>query len=142
LQSGKDKSSPKCAAGALTLPRARLFLHHDKESAMTEKVQATPSAQKRVAEILGAEAPGALLRISVNGGGCSGFQYAYDIVPAADAGDLLLGDARPLIAIDPISLEYMAGAKIDFVDDLMGAAFKIENPKAVAACGCGTSFSV
>jgi iron-sulfur cluster assembly accessory protein len=105
-------------------------------------VEATPSALRRVAEVLRGEAPGSFLRISVNGGGCSGFQYAFDIVPTAEDGDLLLGDEEARVAVDPTSLDLLRGAKIDYVDDLMGSAFKIDNPNATASCGCGTSFSV
>ncbi len=107
-----------------------------------EQVVATESALKRVAEVLQGEAPGSFLRISVNGGGCSGFQYAFDIVPSPDDGDLILGDAEARLAIDQVSLDFLKGAKIDFVDDLMGQSFKIDNPNATASCGCGTSFSI
>jgi iron-sulfur cluster assembly accessory protein len=109
---------------------------------VAEQVVATDSALKRVAEVLRGEAPGAFLRISVNGGGCSGFQYAFDIVPGPDDGDLILGDSDARLAIDSISLDYLKGSKIDFVDDLMGQSFKIDNPNATASCGCGTSFSI
>ncbi|MGO8738701.1 HesB/IscA family protein [Rhodoblastus sp.] len=107
-----------------------------------EPVVATQNALKRVAEVLRGETPGAFLRIAVNGGGCSGFQYAFDIVPAPEDGDLILGDAEARLAIDQVSLDFLKGAKIDFVDDLMGQSFKIDNPNATASCGCGTSFSV
>jgi len=105
-------------------------------------VEATERALRRVAEVLRDESPGSVLRISVNGGGCSGFQYNFDIAPAAEDGDLILGDEQARLAIDPLSLDFIKGARIDFVDDLMGSAFKIENPNAVASCGCGTSFAV
>ena len=109
---------------------------------VAEQVVATDNALKRVAEVLRGEAPGAFLRISVTGGGCSGFQYIFDIVPAAEDGDLILGDSEARLAIDPMSLDYMKGAKIDFIDDLMGQSFRIENPNATASCGCGTSFAI
>ena len=102
----------------------------------------TERALRRVAEILSSEAPGSVLRISVNGGGCSGFQYAFDILPAPEEGDLIMGDAQARLVVDPLSLEFIKGARRDFVDDLMGAAFKFENPNATAACGCGSSFAV
>ncbi len=108
----------------------------------SEQVLATDSALKRVAEVLRGEAAGAFLRISVNGGGCSGFQYAFDIVAAPEDGDLILGDSESRLAIDPLSLDLLKGAKIDFVDDLMGQSFKIDNPNATSSCGCGTSFSI
>jgi iron-sulfur cluster assembly accessory protein len=106
-------------------------------------VTLTDRAARRIARILSKEPEGAVLRISVAGGGCSGFQYEYNIVreqPAAD--DLVLGPDRPLVYIDTLSLEFMGGAVIDFVDDLIGQAFEIRNPNAVASCGCGTSFAV
>jgi iron-sulfur cluster assembly accessory protein len=109
---------------------------------VAEQVVATERALKRVAEVLRDEAPGSFLRISVNGGGCSGFQYSFDIVPAAEEGDVILGDAESRLALDPISLDYIKGAQIDFVDDLMGSSFRIENPNATASCGCGTSFAI
>lgn len=102
----------------------------------------TDRALRRVAEILSSEAPGSVLRISVNGGGCSGFQYAFDIVPAAEDGDLILGDAVSRVAVDPMSLEFIKGARLDFVEDLMGSSFRFENPNATASCGCGASFAV
>ncbi|WP_374546497.1 HesB/IscA family protein [Rhodoblastus sp.] len=107
-----------------------------------EQVAVTDSALKRVAEVLRGEAPGAFLRISVNGGGCSGFQYAFDIVPAAEDGDLILGDADSRVAVDPVSLDFLKGARIDYVDDLMGSSFRVDNPNATASCGCGTSFAI
>ncbi len=107
-----------------------------------EQVIATENALKRIAEVLRGEAPGSFLRISVNGGGCSGFQYAFDIVPGAEDSDLILGDSDSRLAIDLVSLDLLKGAKIDFVDDLMGQSFKIDNPNATASCGCGTSFSI
>ena len=95
---------------------------------VAEQVVATERALKRVAEVLRDEAPGSFLRISVNGGGCSGFQYSFDIVPAAEEGDIILGDSESRLALDPVSLDYIKGARIDFVDDLMGSSFRIENP--------------
>ena len=83
-----------------------------------------------------------MLRVSVEGGGCSGFQYKFDLVSGKAEDDLVLQKAGATVVIDPVSVEYMQGSEIDFVDDLMGAAFKIKNPLATAACGCGTSFSL
>lgn len=106
-------------------------------------VRMTDRAARRIGRILGKEPPGSALRISVAGGGCSGFQYAYDVVqepPAED--DLVLAAEGARVYIDSLSLEFMGGAEIDFVDDLIGQSFEIRNPNAVASCGCGTSFSV
>jgi iron-sulfur cluster assembly accessory protein len=82
------------------------------------------------------------LRVSVVGGGCSGFQYRFDVDRSKAADDLAIEREGATVVIDATSLQYMAGAEIDFVDDLIGAAFRINNPKAKASCGCGTSFSL
>lgn len=109
----------------------------------TRAVTLSERAAKRVARILSKESPGTVLRISVAGGGCSGFQYEYNLVqdtPADD--DLVLNSGTATVLIDSLSLEFMGGAEIDFVDDLIGQSFQIKNPNAVASCGCGTSFAV
>ena len=105
-------------------------------------VTISESAARRIGEILKSEAEGAMLRVSVEGGGCSGFQYKFDIERAKAADDLVLSRDGAVVLIDPVSVNYMAGSRIDFVDDLIGQSFKINNPKATASCGCGTSFSL
>jgi iron-sulfur cluster assembly accessory protein len=102
----------------------------------------TPRAAKRITEIMGDEPPGSSLRISVNGGGCSGFSYAFDIARDRQAQDVAIERDGATVIVDPVSLQYMAGSTIDFVNDLIGQSFKIENPLATASCGCGTSFSL
>ncbi|KMO39736.1 heme biosynthesis protein HemY [Methylobacterium variabile] len=102
----------------------------------------TSRAARRINEIMGAEPPGSMLRISVNGGGCSGFQYAFDIAQDRAEDDLAVEQDGATVLVDPMSLPYMEGATIDFVNDLIGQSFKIENPQATASCGCGTSFSL
>src|SRR6187401_3741075 len=99
-------------------------------------------AARRIGEILKVEGDGAMLRISVEGGGCSGFQYKFDIERAKAEDDLVLAREGAVVLIDPVSVNYMAGSQIDFVDDLIGQSFKINNPQATASCGCGTSFSI
>ena len=106
------------------------------------EVVLTPRAAKRINEIMGAEPPGSSLRISVNGGGCSGFSYAFDIARDRADQDVAIERDGATVIIDPVSLEYMAGSTIDFVNDLIGQSFKIVNPLATASCGCGTSFSI
>jgi iron-sulfur cluster assembly accessory protein len=107
------------------------------------QVTLTERAARRIGEILQGEPSGSVLRVSVEGGGCSGFQYKFDIEPAtAGADDLVLARDGATVVIDPMSLQFMSGAEIDYVDDLIGAAFRINNPVAAASCGCGTSFSV
>ena len=102
----------------------------------------TERAARRINEIMTSEAQGSMLRISVNGGGCSGFQYAFDVEKTQQDEDLRIEKDGAAVLIDEVSVQYMDGAVIDFVDDLMGQSFKIENPLATAACGCGTSFSL
>jgi iron-sulfur cluster assembly accessory protein len=108
-----------------------------------QTVTVTDRAARKITEILSPEPAPAAFRVSVEGGGCSGFQYRFDVdrtAPAAD--DLVIERDGIKVVVDPISLQYMAGSKIDFVDELIGASFKIENPKATAGCGCGTSFTI
>ncbi len=112
------------------------------DSALELPVAITASAARRVTEILAKETPGSVLRVGVDGGGCSGFQYTYDIVTAREPDDLVLERDGATVLIDQTSLEYLRGSSIDFVDDLMGRAFKIHNPQATASCGCGTSFAI
>ncbi len=103
----------------------------------------TDRAVRRIGRILSKEPDGSALRISVAGGGCSGFQYEYNVVQEAAGGDdLVLQRDAAKVFIDQMSLEFMGGAEIDFVDDLIGQSFQIKNPNAVASCGCGTSFAV
>jgi iron-sulfur cluster assembly accessory protein len=106
------------------------------------QVTISDSAARRIGEILKGEPAGAMLRVSVEGGGCSGFQYKFDIERAKADDDLVLTRDAAVVLIDPVSVNYMAGSQIDFVDDLIGQSFKINNPQATASCGCGTSFSI
>jgi iron-sulfur cluster assembly accessory protein len=109
---------------------------------MSDPVTVTERAAKRIAEIVAGEAAPRALRVSVEGGGCSGFQYKFDLVPDAGDDDTILERAGATVVIDQVSLGYLAGSEIDFVDDLIGASFRVNNPKATASCGCGTSFSL
>ena len=106
------------------------------------QVSVSDRAATRIAAILSKETDGAMLRVAVEGGGCSGFQYTFDIVEDKDTDDLVLDANGFQVLIDAVSVEYMAGSQIDFSDELIGAAFKIVNPNATASCGCGTSFSL
>jgi len=91
-----------------------------------------------IAEMTGETRP---LRVAVEGGGCSGFHYDIKLDEKAE-GDLVLEQAGQTVLIDPVSLPFLAGAKIDFSEELIGARFVIENPNASSSCGCGTSFSI
>lgn len=111
---------------------------------VTEKTPVTVSsrAAERIAAILSREADGAKLRVAVEGGGCSGFQYKFDIVTETEDDDLVLDAKGFNVLIDSVSVDYMRDSEIDFSDEIIGAAFKIVNPNATASCGCGTSFSL
>ena len=109
---------------------------------MTTAVTISERAARRIGEILKTEGDGAMLRISVEGGGCSGFQYKFDVERDKAEDDVTIVRDGVTMLVDAVSLEYLAGSEIDFVDDLIGASFKVNNPKAKASCGCGTSFSL
>ena len=105
-------------------------------------VELTGRAARRINDIMAAEPAGSMLRISVNGGGCSGFAYAFDVDRTRQDDDIVVERDGVAVLVDQVSVQYMDGSVIDFVDDLIGQSFKIENPHAVASCGCGTSFSL
>jgi iron-sulfur cluster assembly accessory protein len=111
---------------------------------VSERASVTLSerAASRIAEIVAGEPGTPLLRVSVEGGGCSGFSYKFDLVPTSEPDDIVIERGNARVLVDPVSLEYLAGSEIDFVDDLIGASFKVHNPNATASCGCGTSFSI
>jgi iron-sulfur cluster assembly accessory protein len=108
----------------------------------SNEIRITESAARRIGEILAGEPSGSMLRISVNGGGCSGFQYGFDIDRARQPDDIVLERDGATVLVDETSLQFLRGSVVDFVDDLIGQSFKIENPQATSSCGCGTSFSI
>jgi iron-sulfur cluster assembly accessory protein len=107
-----------------------------------DSIMVTERAARRIGEILRREAPGTMLRVSVEGGGCSGFQYKFDVDRARADDDVVIERDGATVLIDQVSIGYLAGSEIDFVDDLIGASFRVNNPQATASCGCGTSFSM
>ncbi|OAP34511.1 heme biosynthesis protein HemY [Sinorhizobium glycinis] len=109
---------------------------------MQETVTLSDAAARRIATILQTEHDKTAMRVSVEGGGCSGFSYKFDLVDRENDDDLVLEKGNAKVLIDSLSLVYMGGSEIDFVDNLLGQSFQIKNPNAVASCGCGTSFSV
>jgi iron-sulfur cluster assembly accessory protein len=113
-----------------------------KRQAMSASITVSERAARRIGEILKGEPTGTMLRVSVEGGGCSGFQYKFDMERAKTDDDLVISRDGAVVLIDPVSVNYMAGSEIDFVDDLIGASFKVKNPQAKASCGCGTSFAL
>jgi iron-sulfur cluster assembly accessory protein len=105
-------------------------------------VTVSARAARRIAEILKAEPAPVMLRLAVTGGGCSGFSYNFALDEMRMDDDLVVERDGAVVLIDPVSLDFLKGAEIDFSDDLIGAAFKVNNPNAQSSCGCGTSFSV
>lgn len=105
-------------------------------------ITVSDSAARRIAKILSTQPDKTALRVSVEGGGCSGFSYKYDLVDDQAEDDIVIEKLGAKVLIDAISVPYMDGSEIDFVDDLMGQSFQIRNPNATASCGCGTSFAI
>jgi len=109
---------------------------------MAQALTLTLAAAERVGLIAGKQGRPAILRLSVEGGGCSGFQYKFDLADAAEAGDSVSETGGVKLVVDPVSLELIEGSTVDFVESLGGAAFKVENPQAASGCGCGSSFGI
>ncbi|MEO7240748.1 MAG: iron-sulfur cluster assembly accessory protein [Sphingomicrobium sp.] len=105
-------------------------------------VSLTPNAAARVAAIAQRQGKPAILRLGVDGGGCAGFSYTFDLADAANADDSIAETDGVKLVVDPVSLGLVAGSAVDFVENLGGAAFKVTNPNAASGCGCGSSFSV
>jgi iron-sulfur cluster assembly accessory protein len=102
----------------------------------------SPSAARRVAEIMASEPGAKALRVEVLAGGCSGLQYKFDLTETQAEDDIVVAHDGATVLVDPVSLEFLDGAELDFIDSLMGAHFAVQNPNAKSSCGCGTSFSV
>jgi iron-sulfur cluster insertion protein len=108
----------------------------------TATISLSPAAAARVAAIAAKQNKPAILRLAVEGGGCSGFQYRFGLADTAEAEDVLVQTDGVRLVVDPVSLDLVSGCVVDYVESLGGAAFKVENPNAVAGCGCGSSFAV
>ena len=108
----------------------------------TQPVVLTERAARRIADILKEEPEKTMLRLAVTGGGCSGFQYDFCLDDVRTDDDLMIARLGAVVLIDPVSLDFLKGSEIDFVEEMIGASFKVTNPNATASCGCGTSFSV
>jgi iron-sulfur cluster insertion protein len=108
----------------------------------SKQITVSDRAATQIAAIIAQEGDNTMLRVSVEGGGCSGFQYKFDLVQESASDDLAIEKGGITVLIDSVSQMYMEGSEIDFADELIGAAFKINNPNATASCGCGTSFSI
>src|ERR1700675_119618 len=109
---------------------------------MTTAVSITERAARRIGQILKTEGDGAMLRISVEGGGCSGFQYKFDVDHAKAEDDLVIAREGAVVLDDAASVPVLAEPEVESADDLIGASFRVVNPNATASCGCGTSFSI
>ncbi|SIQ72505.1 MULTISPECIES: iron-sulfur cluster assembly accessory protein [unclassified Bosea (in: a-proteobacteria)] len=105
-------------------------------------IEVTDQAAKRIVSVMASEPPGSMLRVSVAGGGCSGFQYIFDVDREKAPDDLVIERDGATVLIDETSLDLLEGCTIDFIDDLVGQSFRITNPNASSSCGCGTSFAV
>ena len=119
----------------------RGYLMSQVDSPECDGVSISASAARRLNAILKGE-DGAALRISVKGGGCSGFQYSFDVDRTRADDDVAVTRDGATVLVDPVSLEMLKGAELDFVDDLMGQSFRVKNPNAVSSCGCGVSFAI
>ena len=106
------------------------------------EIALTPAAAARVAAIAERQGKPAMLRLAVEGGGCSGFQYRFGLADAVEADDTIVETDGVKLVVDAMSLDLVRGAAVDFVDSLGGAAFRVDNPNAASGCGCGSSFSV
>ena len=109
---------------------------------MAQMLTLTPAAADRISLIASKQGRPAILRLSVEGGGCSGFQYKFDLADAAQADDSVSETGGVKLVVDPVSLELVEGSTVDFVESLGGAAFRVENPQAASGCGCGSSFGI
>lgn len=109
---------------------------------MADPLTLTPAAARRIAWIAQKQSRPAILRLSVEGGGCSGFQYKFDLATAPDGDDSISETDGVKLVVDPVSLDLVSGSVVDFVESLGGAAFRVENPQAAAGCGCGSSFGI
>jgi iron-sulfur cluster insertion protein len=105
-------------------------------------VTLTPAAAHRVAAIAAKQGKPAILRLSVEGGGCSGFQYRFNLADTTEGDDCVAETEGVALAVDPVSLDLVSGCVVDYVESLGGAAFRVDNPNAAASCGCGSSFAV
>jgi iron-sulfur cluster assembly accessory protein len=108
----------------------------------TTEISLSPAAAQRIRAIGEAEGRAVMLRVAVEGGGCSGFQYQFDLVDAAEPDDLRIERDGAAALVDEMSMVMLKGSEIDFVDELAGAEFRVRNPNAKSSCGCGVSFSI
>ena len=130
------RAAARTARVAADAPSPYLALVSETDIILTE------NAAKRVAAIASRQSKPAILRLAVDGGGCAGFTYKFELADAAEAGDTIAETSGVKLVVDAISLDLVRGSAVDFVEDLGGAAFRVTNPNAASGCGCGSSFSV
>ena len=112
-------------------------------SLASEDITISDSAAKRISALIAGEGkPGLMLRVSISGGGCSGFQYGFTLDADQNDDDLLFERGGVKVVVDEVSLEYIKGAELDFVEEMIGSYFSLKNPNASSTCGCGSSFAV
>lgn len=107
-----------------------------------QEIILTPNAAKRVAVIAGKQGKAAILRLAVEGGGCSGFQYRFGLADSIEDDDIAVQESGVTLVVDEVSLDLVRGSAVDFVESLGGSAFQVTNPNAASGCGCGSSFSI
>ena len=122
--------------GKVVVPARRSYLPHMSE------LELTPSAAARVAAIASKQGKPAILRLSVDGGGCAGFQYKFGLADAIESDDVIAEQDGVRLVVDSVSLDLVRGSAVDFVENMGGASFRVTNPNAASGCGCGTSFSI
>ncbi|MBW8743044.1 MAG: iron-sulfur cluster insertion protein ErpA [Sphingomonas sp.] len=106
------------------------------------ELELTPSAAARVAAIASKQGKPAILRLSVDGGGCAGFQYKFGLADTVESDDLITEQGGVRLVVDSVSLDLVRGSAVDYVENMGGASFRVTNPNAASGCGCGTSFSI
>ncbi|MBB5715806.1 iron-sulfur cluster assembly accessory protein [Sphingomonas aerophila] len=114
----------------------------DPMASLASDIALSPAAAARVAAIAGKQGKPAILRLAVDGGGCSGFQYRFGFADAAEADDTVVETDGVRLVVDSVSLDLVRGCQVDYVESLGGAAFRVENPNAASGCGCGSSFAI
>ena len=112
------------------------------DAASNAPIKVSGRAAQKIARLIEETSGSAAFRVTVEGGGCSGFQYRFDLVETVDGDDVVVRRDGAVVVIDSVSLPYMLGSEIDLTDDLMGESLQVNNPLATASCGCGTSFAI
>lgn len=129
-------------SGPVEVGPARAYLGHMSETAIQTPVTLAPSAAARVAAIAAKQGKPAILRLSIEGGGCSGFQYRFGLADAPEEGDTVAETDGVRLVVDEVSLGLLEGSMVEYVESLGGAAFRVTNPQAASGCGCGASFAI